>query len=340
MRYVDRVRLVVFGAGAIGCWIGGRLAGGSTAVTLIGRARVLDELASGLVVRDLDGSERRIAPDAIARATEPAAARDADLVLVTVKSAHTSDAAAALAGVLTRPTTIVSFQNGVRNADRLRAALPGHRVLAAMVPFNVVRRAPSHYHRTTAGLLRVDDAPAAAPLLAACLVASLPIEPRRDMAAVQWAKLVMNLNNAINALSGLPLHVELAARAYRRCLAAAQREALDLLAIARQPVARLTPLPPRLMPRMLELPDVVFRRLAPRIVAIDPDARSSMADDLDAGRPTEIDALQGEVVALAARHGKHAPVNARLAALVRHAESGGRRDYTGEELAAMLGVRG
>lgn len=343
-------RIAIFGAGSIGCWVGGRLATGGTPVTLIGRARIFDELADGLVVRELDGGEHRLATvrvNGAARPREPhvlvgddpALARDAEVVLVCVKSAQTAEAGQALERVLGPSAIAVSFQNGVRNAEILRAALPGRRVLAAMVPFNVVRSARGRYHRTTAGLLRVEDDPAAAPLLAACLKAHLPIEPRRDMMAVQWAKLVMNLNNAINALSGLPLQAELAQRAYRRCLAAAQRETLELLASSKQPVAKLTALPPRWMPRLLEVPDVVFRRLAPRIVAIDPAARSSMWDDLEAKRPTEIDALQGEVVALAERLGKHAPVNARLAAMVRHAETGGRRDYSGEELAATLGVR-
>jgi 2-dehydropantoate 2-reductase len=337
--------IAVFGAGAIGCWVGGRLAAGGAEVTLIGRARVLDELAGGLRTTDLDGGEAVAEVGALGDdrprvrvATEPGAARGADLVLVTVKSAQTAAAGAALAGVLADGAIVVSLQNGVRNADALRAALPGRRVLAAMVPFNVIRRGPGAYHRASAGVLRIDDDPAAAPLLAACRAASLPIESRRDMAAVQWAKLVLNLNNAINALSGLPLAAELAQRPFRRCLAAAQREALELLARARLPIAKLTAIPPRWMPRLLDTPDRLFQILARRTVAIDPAARSSMWDDLEAGRPTEIDHLQGEIVELAKRIGGAAPVNGALADLVRAAEAGGRRDFSGEELAAALGL--
>jgi 2-dehydropantoate 2-reductase len=233
---------------------------------------------------------------------------------------------------------VVSLQNGVRNADVLRGALSGRRTLAAMVPFNVVRRAPGAYHRASGGALRIEDEPGAAPVLAACRAAALPIEARRDMPAVQWAKLVMNLNNAINALSGQPLAAELAQRVFRRCLAAAQREALGLLALAKQDVARLTALPPRWMPRLLEVPDRVFRLLASRVVAIDPHARSSMWDDLEARRPTEIDYLQGEVVTLADRLGRPAPINRTLVRLVREAEAGGKRDLTADELRAALGV--
>lgn len=325
--------IAIFGAGAIGCWVGGKLAAAGADVTLIGRPRVLDELKQGLVISDLDGSEARSTPKL---ATTPDAARDARIVLVTVKSAQTAGAGAELA-ILPKGTVVVSLQNGVRNASVLRAALPDCRVLAAMVPFNVVKRG-AVYHRASGGILRVDDDHGNAALLDACAAAKLPIEPRRDMLAVQWAKLVMNLNNAINALSGIPLAAELAQRGFRRCLAAAQREALDLLALAKQDVAKLTAIPPRWMPRLLEVPDAAFKLLARRVVAIDPHARSSMWDDFEAKRPTEIDYLQGEVVALAEKLGRTAPINYKLVELVRAAEAGGKRDFTAGELAAALGV--
>ncbi len=125
---------------------------------------------------------------------------------------------------------------------------------------------------------------------------------------------------------------------FRRCLAAAQREALELLQIAKQPVAKLTAIPPRWMPLLLSAPDVLFSRLATRVVAIDPHARSSMWDDLASGRPTEIDYLQGEVVALAGKLGRSAPVNRKLVELIRTAETGGKRDFTASQLQAALGL--
>ena len=115
-------RIAVFGAGAIGCFVGGRLAEHAD-VTLIGRPRVLDELAGGVRVTDLDGADVTTRP---ATATDAAAARDAEVVLVTVKSAQTAEAAAALAPHLRADATVVSLQNGVRNARTLADALPRH----------------------------------------------------------------------------------------------------------------------------------------------------------------------------------------------------------------------
>ena len=328
--------IAIFGAGAIGCWVGGKLASGGADVTLVGRARVMSELAQGLRISEIDGDERTVK---VATTTEASAAARAAMTLVTVKSAQTAEAAAELDAVLPDGAVVISLQNGVRNASVLRAALPKKRVLAAMVPFNVVRREAGAYHRASAGALRIDDDGAALPFVAACNAAKLPIETRDDMLAVQWSKLVMNLNNAINALSGLPLAEELSHKPFRRCLAAAQAEAFDLLAAAQIPVARLTPIPPRWQPRLLQIPDRLFELLLPRIVPIDPHARSSMWDDLEAKRPTEIDYLQGEVVELARRLGKQAPVNEALVRLVREAEAGGRRDYSGDELLALISSR-
>lgn len=327
--------IAVFGAGAIGCWVGGRLAAGGAAVTLIGRARVMDEVRGGLRVTQHEGPEASVR---VAATTEAAAAASAALVVVTVKSAHTHEAGTQLARVLRPDAVVVSLQNGVRNPDVLRRALPGRRVLAAMVPFNVVRTAPATYHRGTSGRLMIDDDPAAVPLLEACRAAALPIEPRRDMPAVAWAKLVLNLNNAINALSGQPLATQLAQRAFRRAVAATQREALAVLTAARLPLARLTAIPPRWMPSLLVAPDAVFSRLARRVVAVDPMARSSMWDDLEARRPTEIDYLQGEIVALGERVGRPTPINHTLVELVRAAEAGGKRDFTADQICRALGI--
>jgi 2-dehydropantoate 2-reductase len=327
--------IAVFGAGAIGCWVGGRLAAGGADVTLIGRARVMDELAGGLTTTELDGPARTVR---VTASTDPAAAATASIVLVTVKSAQTAEAGATLAGVLPPSAVVISLQNGVRNPGVLRAALPGRRVLAAMVPWNVVRKERGSYHRGTTGVLMVEAAPVAQPFADAMRAAGIVHELRADITAVAWTKLVMNLNNAINALAGVPLATELAQRDYRRVLAAVMREAMAACTAARQPLAKLAPVPTAWVPRILESPDWLFRTIARRMLAVDPHARSSMWDDLDARRPTEIDYLQGEVLALAETAGTSAPVNALLVTLVREAEAGGRRDFSGAELRKLANI--
>lgn len=206
-----------------------------------------------------------------------------------------------------------------------------------MVPFNVIARGEGRFHQGTAGALQAEAAPALRRFAAAFERAGLPLVPCEDMRAVQWAKLLLNLNNAINALANRPLKEELAARSYRRCLALAQTEALRVLSAAQIRPARLTPLPAAWVPRVLSVPDPLFARLGRKMLEIDPLARSSMSDDLAAKRATEIDWINGEIVRLAGQLGCAAPVNARLCALVHEAERAAARPaWGGDALLAEL----
>jgi 2-dehydropantoate 2-reductase len=328
-------RIVVYGTGCIGGYIGGRLEG-QTPIRYIGRDHALKNLREhGLAVSDYRGHRQRTAPEKLDLHAQPSAASGASLVLVCVKSAATAGVAQQLATVLEPGTLVISLQNGLHNADLLRDALPPCTVLAGMVPFNVVQRAPGVFHQASSGQIMVQSDAKLAPWLAAFANAGLPLELRHDMAAVQRAKLLLNLNNAINALSGLPLRDELSRRGWRRCLALAQREALDVFARAQWPVAKLTPVPPSWLPHVLNLPDALFSRIASRMLAIDPIARSSTWDDLNAGRLTEVDYINGEVVKLAQALRSSAPVNARLCELIHQAERT-PSPWTAEKLLAAL----
>ena len=87
---------------------------------------------------------------------------------------------------------------------------------------------------------------------------------------------------------------------------------------------------------LLRLPDFLFIRIAAQLLRIDPEARSSMAEDLQAGRRTEIDYLNGAVIDLAAAHGGDAPANRRMVALIRRAESGTFAKHEGANLFQLL----
>ncbi|RRS01777.1 2-dehydropantoate 2-reductase [Glycomyces terrestris] len=325
--------ICVYGAGSVGCYVGGRLAAAGAEVVFVGRERIAAEVrAHGLVVTGLDGAAARVA--APQYETDPAAASGADLVLVTVKSAATAAAAARLAVRLRPGTPVVSLQNGLRNARALAAA--GLDAVPGMVAFNVVHQGEGRFHRGTTGGLEVQAHPGLEPHLGAFERAGLPLALHEDLLGVQAGKLVLNLNNAVNALSGLPLRTELSQRAYRRVLAAAQREALAVFKAAGIEPAKAAGVAPRLLPLLLGLPDALFVRVAARMLAIDPHARSSTWEDLESGRPTEVDYLNGEIASLAAEHGLAAPVNERLTALVHEAEAGGRRDWSGPELLAAI----
>ena len=310
--------VLVMGAGTIGCYLGGCLQAAGVPVVFVGRARVLAGLREhGLRVTDLDRHEHHLdAAELALREQVPAGIAPA-LVLLAVKSGATADAATTLAAALPAGTPVLSMQNGLSNADIGRAAAPALRWLAGMVPYNVAELAPGHFHRGTAGVLAAQDDPVLRALAANFTRAGLPLQLHADLRPVQWGKLMLNLNNPVNALSGKPLREELMDRGYRQCFAALQTEALRLLRSAGIAPAQVTALPPHRLPTLLRLPNPLFRLIAARMLRIDPKARSSMADDLAQGRATEIDALCGEVVRLAESQGLRAPINARMVALVK-----------------------
>ncbi|HEY8023087.1 MAG TPA: ketopantoate reductase C-terminal domain-containing protein, partial [Burkholderiaceae bacterium] len=146
----------------------------------------------------------------------------------------------------------------------------------------------------------------------------------------------LNLNNAVNALSGQPLKTQLSQRAYRRCLADLIEETLAILTVAGIEPARITRINPYRLPMLLRLPDFVFTRIAAAMLRIDPEARSSMWEDMQAGRRTEVDYLNGAVVAMARSLGRAAPLNSRMVELVRQAEAGSLGSLSGEALFAAL----
>lgn len=331
-------RICIYGAGSIGCYIGGRLLASGSDVCLVGRPRISAELHEhGLTLSHYQGGHWQVPPSAIEFSTDPSSAASADLVLVTVKSGGTATAAAELASVLRPGAVVISFQNGLSNAAVLRAALPKQVVLEGVVPFNVATRGPGAFHQASEGKLEVKAAFELEPFLPAFEKAGLKLTRHLDLLPMQWAKLLFNLNNAINALADLPLKEELSQRPYRRCLALAQSEALALLKQAGIKPAQLTPLPTAWIPSVLRLPDALFARLAGKMLAIDPLARSSMSNDLAAGRATEVDWINGEVLRLAEKLGRKAPVNERLSALIHAAEaSDARPSWTGKALLAEL----
>jgi len=197
------------------------------------------------------------------------------------------------------------------------------RIVRGIVPFNVAYLGEGRFHKGVAGDLYAEDRPELR-ALAAAIGADSParLKLSDDMLGVAWGKLLVNLNNAVNALSGRTLLEQLRERDYRRVVAASQREGLAILNAAGIAPAKVGAVGPALLPRVIDSPDWLFRKVFLKKWKIDARARSSMADDLATGHRTEVDYINGELVALAERLGMNAPVNRRIVALIRAAEGG------------------
>ncbi|MBL8280979.1 2-dehydropantoate 2-reductase [Acinetobacter junii] len=330
------MKICIYGAGSIGCYLGGRLVAADYDIDFIVRPRVQQELQTyGLTVSDYTGFKQTISVNQLQMSIDPNGAAHADIVFVCVKSTSTEQVALELKDILKKKTIIISFQNGLSNVGILKQILTEHTILEGMVPFNVAALGNGRFHQGTDGALYVKSHDQLVELVLAFQKAKLEFQLEQDMQAVQWAKLLLNLNNSINALSQLPLKQELSIREYRQCLALAQLETLNLLKIAKIKPAKLTPIPAQFIPKILKLPNPIFKIISKKMLAIDPLARSSMADDLMVGRKTEIDWINGEVVNLARQLNLTAPINQKLIELVKQAEAE-PKVWSGSKLKAQL----
>ena len=317
-------KVAVLGAGSVGCFIGGCWQAAGVPVSFIGRAKLAQDIAEhGLTVSDYSGWRMHLAPGEVHFQCHAEALAGAQVILVTVKSGDTMAAAEEIARHGSRGALVVSFQNGISNVAALEQAL-GNRfeIARGMVPYNVAYLGEGRFHKGVAGHLYAGNRPVLRVIAEQVGQGAGAMRLRDDMLALAWGKLLINLNNAVNALSGETLLAELKQRDYRRVFAASMREGLALLAVAGIEPASVGPIAPHKLPRMIGLPNWLFNRLILKRWKIDAKARSSMADDLAAGRKTEIDYLNGELVRLAERLQRHAPVNRKIVELVRKAEAG------------------
>jgi 2-dehydropantoate 2-reductase len=317
-------KVAILGAGSVGCFIGGSWAAAGVPVTFIGRqklSKAVDQF--GLTLTDYSGWEARLAPGDVDYRCGPEGLNEAEIIALTVKSGDTAAAAGDIAKHATAGATVISFQNGVSNIDVLEQGLGGRfEVARGVVPYNVAYLGNGRFHKGVAGNLLTERRAHVQDLVEAVGSGPAALKISSDMLGLAWGKLLINLNNAVNALSGRTLRDELKRRDYRRVFAAAMREGIELLKRAEIEPATVGPISPQVLPRMIDSPDWIFNNFFLKRWKIDARARSSMADDLAAGRKTEIDYLNGELVKLAERLQRQAPVNRAIVELVRKAEAG------------------
>jgi 2-dehydropantoate 2-reductase len=325
--------IVFYGAGSVGCFIGGAWQAAGLPVSFIGRERTrLDVAKHGITVTDVDGARLHLPPDSVTYETSAKPLSEAAVVALCVKSFDTDAAAREIAKHAPAGATVISFQNGVSNVARLKELLPGFDVVQGMVPFNVAYLGSGRWHKGVAGELVAEARP-----VTEAISRKLGRRPGQlriiaDVDGLAWGKLLINLNNAVNALSGKTLLEQLCDRDYRRVVAASMVETLAILQEAGIRPAKLGPIPPDLLPNVFTAPDFLFRNTVLKAQRIDPHARSSMADDLAAGRRTEIDYLNGEVIKLARSVRMRSPVNDTIVALIKQAEAGVEKSWGGKEL--------
>jgi 2-dehydropantoate 2-reductase len=281
------------------------LARAGAPVTLIGRAQRVEAInRDGLFIDSIHFKERI----SVSASTELGAARDAQLVLFSVKTVDTEDTAKLLAPYLAPETNVVSLQNGVDNAERMDFAA-GIQAISAVVYIAAEMSAAGQVTHSGRGDLVIGNPVSnqgaseseLAEIAETFKLAGVPCRISQNITLELWTKLIMNCAyNALSALSRVR---------YGRLVADAgsievmKQVVAEGVAVGNAAGVRLSA--DELIAAILELGRVV------------PEALSSTAQDIARGKPTEIDSLNGFLVQRGAETGVPTPVNQTLHSLVK-----------------------
>jgi 2-dehydropantoate 2-reductase len=290
----------------VGSYFGGMLARAGVRVTLIGRPAHVEAIRREGLFLDCVSFQERVPVEA---SIEVSAARDADFVLLCVKTLDTEDAVRALKPILAPGAIVVSLQNGVDNVERIRAAA-GIDALPSVVYVAAAMPEPGHVKHSGRGDLVIGELPNHVPIaeqparterVAELFVsAGVPCRISANIEADLWTKLIMNCaGNAVSALA----HTNYG----RAARDADTRELMSTVIAETIAVARAAG---------VKLPDVDMVATGLKLAETLGEATSSTAQDIERGKRTEIGSLNGYVVKRGAELGIATPVNFTLYALV------------------------
>ena len=291
------------GAGAVGCYYGGMLARAGHPVVLIARPVHADAIASAGLRLQTQTFDEYIQ---LAATTHASAVAGAEVVLLCVKSSDTEAAGRLMQPFLRADALVMCLQNGVDNAERLRAVLPGQAVAAAVVYVATEMSGPGHVKHNGRGELVIEPPPAtlAVALAHALNAAGVPTEVSGNVRGALWAKLILNCAyNAVSAITQLPYSTTSAGVGVQEVM---QDVVAECLAVAEADGVKL--------------PGGIHAAIE-KIALTMPSQLSSTAQDLARGKPTEIDYLNGFIVQRGAALGIATPANRVLWALVKLLEA-------------------
>jgi 2-dehydropantoate 2-reductase len=298
-------KIAVVGAGAVGGYFGGLLARSGAPVVMIGRPNFVEAVKKSGLSLDAVQFQESVSVEAT---TDLKGVRGAEIVLFCVKTTDNAETARALAPLLAPGTVVLSMQNGVDNVEQIRAAaaieaLPAVVYVAASVP------GPGRVKHVGRGDLVIGPRSKKAERIAALFSrASVPCKISQNIEGELWTKLVWNCAlNAVSAL-GRAKYGQIAASA--DAWKVVETAVHEVLAVAHAA---------GIQPPGLEDPKAALAG-ALKIATQMAEAFSSTGQDLNRGKRTEIDSLNGYVSRRAAELGVPAPVNHALYALVKLAE--------------------
>ena len=317
------LKILVMGAGAIGCFIGGSLAGQGHQVTLVGRPRLMEQIAAAGLVIQWPGQPAQTVFPKTATGVEAAGA-GYDFILLTVKSPDTARAAQQLvAGAgISDQSWLVSFQNGIGNEEQLVEIFSSRPVITGTLTIPIQSPEPGLIQVSKAkggiGVAPLANSQPVGRLAEALHEAGLTTQTYADYRAMKWSKLMLNIvtNASCAILNQPPLDIIARPELFELELAAL-RECGQVMAAQGIRAVRLPGYPVDWLARLVMaewLPATLKRAILRPLMASGRGSKMpSLQMDLAAGRATsEINALNGAIVRAGQRWGVATPVNQAL----------------------------
>ncbi|MGA3116576.1 MAG: ketopantoate reductase family protein [Syntrophobacteraceae bacterium] len=303
------MNVLIAGAGALGSLIGARLSKTRASISLFSTNREHMEAIGrgGLDIEELDGTVRNYPLTTFFEADK--LPRNPDLVLVLVKTYATQTALSLVHGVCSASTVFLTLQNGIGNWERIAEITGKEAVLAGSTAQGSTLLGPGLIRHGGNGPTYIGEPEGPASERVRRLVelfreAELVAEPSDEVARLIWEKLVVNVGiNAITGLTGI-----------RNGFIAEMSEATDLCRSAVEEAITVA--------RSKGFPFGV--EMVQRVIAVAKATgrnRSSMGQDVDKKKKTEIDAINGAVVRFGKEAGIPTPVNETLTSLMKVLEA-------------------
>ncbi|PYU52472.1 MAG: 2-dehydropantoate 2-reductase [Acidobacteria bacterium] len=299
-------KIAVVGAGAVGGYFGGLLARAGAPVVMIGRPAFVEAVKKNGLFLDTLQFQESVRVEA---STELSAVRAAEIVLFCVKTTDNATTARVLGSLLAPSALVLSMQNGVDNVEQIRAAAAKIDALPAVVYVAASVPQPGRVKHVGRGDLVVGPESEKTKRIAEIFSrARVPCRISENIEGELWTKLVWNC--ALNAVSAL-------GRAKYGLIASSpdawkvvETAVYEVLAVARAA---------GIHPPGLEDPKAALAG-ALKIATQMAEALSSTGQDLNRGKRTEVDSLNGYISRRGAELGVPTPVNHSLFALVKLAE--------------------
>jgi len=319
---------IIFGAGLIGGYLGGIFTALGMSTQLVGRLSVEEKFRGGMLLTDYLGNRAEAGAlkfiDPSKSAKDGEGSIPCDFLWLTVKCTGVEQAAQDMRPLIGPDTIILCCQNGLGSDQVIKTLYPANTILRVMVQFNVSEPKTGNLHKGSEGHMSIESNEQVEEVISGLVEQinqpMLPVNYSMEIEAILWAKLQLNLANSVNALSDIPIKFMLEDRSYRRVIAVLMRELLVVVKAQNMQLPKITALPGPYIPTVLSLPTFIYKRLAKKVLEIDPTARSSMWWDLSQGKKTEVDHLNGAVVEVGRQLNIPCPANGAIVKLVKEME--------------------